>query len=136
MRYLVDTDWSIDYFNGVSEVVDRLNQLMIVGVGMSVITLLELYNGIHGARDPQLSRMNIENLLDAVEVVPLDEPACRLFDDTRERLRSAGNIIPDNDLLIGATALSRGLTVLTNNRRHFERIEGLNIISVDKPAQP
>ena len=136
MRYLVDTDWSIDYFNGVSEVVDRLNQLMIVGVGMSVITLLELYNGIHGARDPRLSRMNIENLLDAVEVVPLDEPACRLFDEIRERLRSAGNIIPDNDLLIGATALSRGLTVLTNNRRHFERIESLNIISVDKPVQP
>jgi len=39
-------------------------------------------------------------------------------------------IIGDMDLLIGATALQHNLTVLTNNRRHFERIEGLRIESL------
>ena len=34
------------------------------------------------------------------------------------------------DMLIGATAIRHGLTLLTNNRRHFERLRGLNIISV------
>jgi predicted nucleic acid-binding protein len=32
--------------------------------------------------------------------------------------------------LIAATALQYNLTLLSNNRRHFERIEGLRIESV------
>jgi predicted nucleic acid-binding protein len=39
-------------------------------------------------------------------------------------------IIGNIDLLIGATALQHSLMVLTNNRRHFERIEGLRIASL------
>jgi len=39
-------------------------------------------------------------------------------------------MIGDCDLLIGATALRHNLTLLTNNRRHFERIEGLHMESV------
>ena len=42
----------------------------------------------------------------------------------------AGLMIGDCDLLIGATALRHNLTLLTNNRRHFERIEGLRMESV------
>ena len=41
-----------------------------------------------------------------------------------------GNIIADLDILIGCTAIRHGLTLLSNNRRHFERLQGLNIISV------
>ena len=45
-------------------------------------------------------------------------------------MRAAGNLIGDLDILIGFTALRHGLTLLTNNRRHFERLQGLNIVSV------
>ena len=45
-------------------------------------------------------------------------------------LRAAGNLIQDLDLLIGSTAMCYELTLLTNNRRHFQRMEGLEIISV------
>ena len=65
-----------------------------------------------------------------MEVVDLDEEICRIFGRERGRLRSDGNLIGDMDLLIGATALRHGLTLLSNNRRHFERIEGLAIESV------
>lgn len=47
----------------------------------------------------------------------------------RARLRAMGTLIQDMDLLIGATALHHNLTLLTNNRRHFGRLPGLNIIS-------
>ena len=63
-------------------------------------------------------------------LLELDEETCRIFGRERARLRSAGMLIGDMDLLIGATALRHGLTLLTNNRRHFERIEGLAIESV------
>ena len=44
--------------------------------------------------------------------------------------RASGELVSDFDLFIGATALRHHLTLLTNNRRHFERIEGLRIISL------
>ena len=49
--------------------------------------------------------------------------------EERARLREEGNLIGDMDILIGATAISCNLTLLTNNRRHFERMQGLNIVS-------
>ena len=68
--------------------------------------------------------------LESVEVVPLDDGICRIFAWERRRLRADGNIIGDLDLMIGDTALLHGLTLLTNDRRHFQRIEGLDIISL------
>lgn len=47
-----------------------------------------------------------------------------------EPLKRSGNIIPDFDILIAASALRHNVTLLTNNRRDFERIEGLTIESV------
>jgi tRNA(fMet)-specific endonuclease VapC len=53
-----------------------------------------------------------------------------IFGRERSRLRRAGNIIPDLDILIASSALRPNVTLLTNNRRDFERIEGLAIESV------
>jgi predicted nucleic acid-binding protein len=45
------------------------------------------------------------------------------------RLRAAGMLVGDLDLFIGVTAIHHDLTLLSNNRRHFDRIEGLRIES-------
>jgi tRNA(fMet)-specific endonuclease VapC len=60
----------------------------------------------------------------------IDEETTRVFGRERGRLRAEGKTVGDFDLLIGATALHRDLTVLTNNRRHFELIANLQIVSV------
>ena len=52
------------------------------------------------------------------------------FGHERGRLRAAGKTVGDFDLLLGATALRHGLTLLNNNRRHFELIEKLQLVSV------
>jgi len=62
--------------------------------------------------------------------VGIDEETAKIFGRERGRLRAAGMIIGDLDLLIGATALQHHLTLLTNNRRHFERIDGLRMESI------
>jgi predicted nucleic acid-binding protein len=49
------------------------------------------------------------------------------FARTRAGLRARGILIPDLDLLIAATALEHDLTLLTRNRRHFDRITGLKL---------
>ena len=75
----------------------------------------------------------MQGFLALVDIVGLDDETARIFARERARLR-AGNPIENFDLLIGATALRHDLTLLTNNRRHSERIQGLAIgVSLSGP---
>jgi predicted nucleic acid-binding protein len=44
-------------------------------------------------------------------------------------LRKNGTPVDDFDLLIGATALTLGYCVVTNNERHFSKIPGLDVVN-------
>ena len=129
MQYLVDTDWTINYLNGIQMVVRNLNGFLPEGVGISVISIAELYDGISGEFPQGDIDQELGDFLAYIEIVPLDDGICRIFARERRRLRAAGNIISDFDLLIGSTALRHNLTLLTNNHRHFRRMQGLNIVS-------
>ena len=65
-----------------------------------------------------------------VTILGIDEATCKIFGRERGRLRTIGQRIGDMDLMIAATALQYDLTLLTNNRRHFDRIDGLRIESI------
>ena len=129
MEYLVDTDWTIDYLRRVDRTVKRLEELRPDGIGLSVVSLAELYEGIARSKDPGTDEKALDIFLGSVEVIPLDDAACRIFGEQRARLRAAGSLIGNLDLLIGATAISKGLTLLTNNTRHFGRMQGMKIAS-------
>ena len=130
MRYLVDTDWVIDHLHGRAEVARRLEELAPEGIGLSILSLAELYEGVYSSTTPQDNEKALQGFLGAVDVLTLDDGICRIFAQERGRLRAAGMLIGDFDLLIGATAIRYGLALLTNNRRHFERLTDLDIISV------
>jgi tRNA(fMet)-specific endonuclease VapC len=65
--------------------------------------------------------------LEGYEIIGLTDPVMEFFARTRHTLRRAGNIIPDLDLLIAATAVVNGCTLMTRNLRHFQRIPGLQL---------
>ncbi len=129
MQYLLDTNWAIDYLNQIERVVRRVEELDPEGIGISIISLAELYEGVFYSRRPEDDERELRNFLQGIEIVDVDDEICRIFAIERGRLRAAGAIIGDFDIMIGATAKRHGLTLLTNNRRHFERMQGLNIIS-------
>ena len=130
MQFLVDTDWVIDYLNGIQSVTQRFDELRPEGIGLSIVSLAELYEGVLGATDPQADESALLDLLADIDVLTVDLTVCRIFAEERRRLRATGRLISDLDLLIGATAIQHGLTLLTNNRRHFARLQGLQIASV------
>ena len=131
LRYLVDTDWAIYYLRRRPNVVQRLDALLPQGVGISIISVTELYVGAAGAVDPAAGASEVRNFLAAdIALVGVDAETGQIFAQEKVRLRQSGNLIPDFDLLIGSTALRHNLTLLSNNRRHFERISGLSILSV------
>ena len=129
MRYLLDTDWVIHHLNGRQDIIQRLQALQPEWLDLSVIVLAELYEGVYYSRDAEQSEQKLNDFLESVTLVGMDEATAKIFGRERGRLRAAGMMIGDMDLLIAATALQYSLTLLTNNRNHFERIEGLRIES-------
>lgn len=125
MNYLVDTDRVIDYLKGQPEAVAELQRLQADGIGISLVTYGEIYEGIYFGSEPRTQEQGFKRFLSGVEVVPLGQSVMRKFARLRGRLRSEGMLIPDPDLLIGATALQHELTLVTGNYQHFKRIPGL-----------
>jgi len=130
VSYLVDTDWIIDHLNKRIIVTQKLKEFRPDGIALSIISLAELYEGVHYSKDPLKSQEMLESLSEEFPVLPIDEDICKVFGKERGRLRQEKKAVSDFDLLIASTCLRWDLTLLTNNRRHFELVKGLNIISV------
>jgi tRNA(fMet)-specific endonuclease VapC len=129
LSFLIDTDWVIDHFNGVTQVTRRLKELQPQGLGLSVVSAAELWEGAFFSRDPKRSQETLEGFLSGVDIVGLDEEICKRFGQLRGSMRKRGQTVGDFDLLIAATALRHNLKLLTNNRKHFEAVAGLEIES-------
>lgn len=131
MRYLIDTDWLIDVLLGVPGAVSAVESLSGQEVGASIVSYGELFEGALGAPDPQTRLAQYRAFRDRFTTVPLSDPVMERFARTRKQLRDAGRLIPDLDLLIGATAVHHDLTLLTRNLRHFGRVPDLKIYRPD-----
>ena len=131
MKYLVDSDWVVYDLRGVTAVTQKLDTLAPDGLALSIMTVAEIYEGFYNSRNPAEGEARFRQFLSRnVTVLTINEEICRVFARERARLRRQGTRIEDLDLFIGATALQHNLIVLTNNRRDFERVQGLEIISI------
>ena len=131
MKYLIDTDWVINHLKGEERVVRKLEELAPEGMAMSVISLAEIYEGVYYSRDPAKSQQLLKEFLAPdLKVLNVDQEVCKIFGRERGKLRQQNKMISDFDLLIASTCLYYSLTLLTNNRRHFDMVEGLNIFSL------
>lgn len=131
MKYLIDTDWIINHLKGESKVVKKLEELAPEGVAISMISLAELYEGVYYSRDPAKSQELLDEFLAPdLKILNVDEEICKVFGKERGRLRQQRKMISDFDLLIASTCLYHKLTLLTNNRKHYEVVDRLNIFSL------
>ena len=95
--------------------------------------LTELVHGIYRAQTAQArSRRDsfIRELLNDVEVYPYTKETALLAGKIDGEQQSRGIVIPFGDLLIGATALEVGYSMLTANLRHFRLIPGLTVVQL------
>ena len=100
---------------------------------MSAVGLTELVHGIYRAQSPEarIRRESfIQELLQDVEVFPYTKETAMLAGKLDGEQQSRGVVIPFPDLLIGATALANGYSVLTINVRHFRSIPGLSVVQL------
>ena len=133
MRYLLDSDWVIDALRGrraSARARSRIEQLAPDGIAISVISLAELSVGPNLVEPSAQSRMEMLSFIEEFTLLGVDTTTCEIFGRVKASLQLRGQLIDDFDTMIGATALQYDLTLLTNNTRHFERIEGLRIETV------
>lgn len=130
--YLFDT-------NAIAEVVRRRpNPDYVAWLGTvpreaqhtSILVIGELCVSIAGSSAPEKWRALVdEQVLPRLTILEVDLESARRYGRVRAALSAQGTPIGDMDAWIAATALRFGLTVVTANRRHFERVEGLAIHS-------
>jgi tRNA(fMet)-specific endonuclease VapC len=120
---VADTDVLIDYLTGKGEV-EAVERLLRNGaLRTTVITRFELLS--EAKSEKQLTRLL--QLLAAVPSLELDDAAADAASAVRRSLEEAGNPIGMADSLIAGIVTSNGGTLLTRNRRHFERVPGLKL---------
>ncbi len=132
MRYLLDTDWIIDHLSGQEEISLKLKEFAKGGLSTSIISVAELYEGVHGSKDYEESLKALEEFFKGVTIINLDKEVCNIFGRERNKLRKMGRIIGDFDLLIASICLRHNLILLTNNKDHFERIDNLKIFTLSE----
>jgi tRNA(fMet)-specific endonuclease VapC len=125
MRYLLDTNIVSDLVrNPQGPVAGRIRMVGEANVCTSIVVAAELRYGAAKKSSARLSAQ-LEAVLDALEVLPLETPVDREYGACRTRLERAGQPIGGNDLLIAAHALALGYAVVTDNEREFTRVDGL-----------
>lgn len=127
MKYLLDSDWVIDWLKGTPQAATLRDVLRGHELAISGVTYGEVYEGIYFGRDPRNAERVFLNFLRSVEVLPINRLVLRRFARIRGELRSQGQMIGDPDVLIAATALHHGLTLVSRNTRHFGRVAGLQL---------
>ena len=98
--------------------------------GISVVTVSELLHGVHRA-DSERRRVKresyVERIIDLFPVYPFDIAAGRFYGRIWANLLRKHLFVGAHDLIIAATAISLGFSVVTFNLRDFEKIEGLTV---------
>ena len=129
MRRLLDTNIVSDLVrNPQGRAAQQIVQVGEAGVCTSVIVAAELRYGAAKKGSERLS-IQLERVLGALEVLPFEGPADRIYGELRDRLESAGTPIGGNDMLIAAHALAADCCIVTDNEREFSRVFGLTVVN-------
>ena len=128
MTYLLDTNVLSDFARGEPAVMARLRQEAPAQLAASVITEMEVEYGL--ARNPDLAprlRQAMRLLLNTIAVLPFEREDARTAAQLRAVLNRQGTPIGAYDLLLAASALRRGLKIVTHNTHEFARVGGLEV---------
>jgi len=125
--YLLDTDTIIFALKGDTAVQKNLRNHARDPIRMSTVTLMELYYGAHKSRKVASNLAKVRAVEAALEIIRVGQEMAELFGVLKAGLEKGGSPVDDFDLIIASCALSHNLILVTNNVRHFEKIEGLKL---------
>lgn len=124
MLHMLDTDTASYLIKGKSPTIEaRLAALVPSMVCVSMMTRAELQYGLKRLPADHRLHLAVRQFLKIVHTLPWDADAADWYAEIRHQLVSTGKPIGEMDMMIAAHALSAGAVLVTNNSRHYERIE-------------
>ncbi len=128
MIYMLDTNVCVALIrHKPPAILSKIQALSIGDVGLSSITVAELAYGAQKSRYVAENQQALEQFLLPLQVADFDYDAALAYGEIRARLERQGAPIGSLDTLIGAHAVSLGVTLVTYNLREFSRIPDLSV---------
>jgi len=125
IKYMLDTDISIYTIKRKPLEVRRLFNIHIGETSISTVTLGELLFGAENSSNPYGNTKIVEGFVSRLTVLDFDHEAAAQFAQLKLELKDSP--IGAYDLMIAAHARSRGVVLVTNNTKEFNRVPGLRI---------
>ena len=131
MHVLLDSDVTIDVEAGLPSTRTMVEPFLADGVAISVITFMEVYQGLLRLPDPKLATVVLRQFLEGVDVLPITQEIVQRCAVTRADLQRRGRSVRTRalDLLIAATAIEHGLTLVTRNVADYGDVPGLQLVT-------
>jgi tRNA(fMet)-specific endonuclease VapC len=126
--YVLDSNCLIHFFKKQGRVAEHLLATRPQDLALPAVALYELETGVAKSRDPVRNRAQLDEMVLRLVVLPFGPAEARTAGRLRAGLERRGASIGPVDILIAATALSHGGTLVTHNTREFERVAGLSIV--------
>jgi tRNA(fMet)-specific endonuclease VapC len=127
-KYLLDTNIIVFLFKKRYEMNEKIKMVGIKNCAISDVTVAELYFGVECSNSDVIEekRASLSLFLERIQIIPFST-AIEVYAKEKSRLTKVGEIIPDFDILIGATAVANNYTLVTNNLKHLTRIQNIKI---------
>lgn len=124
MLHMLDTDTASYLIKGKSPGIEaKVAELVPSMICISVMTRAELLYGLKRLPAEHRLHLAVRQFLKIVRVLSWDSDSADWYADIRHQLLSTGQPIGEMDMMIAAHSLSAGAVLVTNNIRHYERIE-------------
>ena len=127
LKYVIDSDILIYFLKGKKEVVEKLSTIPVDNLYITRINFTELMYGAYNSARVEQNLKIIEPFLESFQVLEFDKISSVIFAKEKAKLKKQGNIIADMDLMIASITMGKSFTLLTNNTKHFQRIQDLKI---------
>ena len=127
MKYLLDTNICVFFLRGKLNLNDLIKQKGRENCFISEITVVELRYGAENSDNPTKSHKSVDAFVGGLSIIPI-YGSIKRYAKEKVRLIKIGKPIHDEfDLLIGVTAIENKLTLVTDNVKDFERLDGVKI---------
>jgi tRNA(fMet)-specific endonuclease VapC len=125
--YLLDTDILIYSLKAHEIVQQNLRHHLHDPINVSAVTLMELYYGAYKSQKIANNLAKVKAIENSLEIIPVNREMVEIFGVLKSDLEKVGKPLDDFDLILAATAMSHNLIIVTNNEKHFGRIDGLKM---------
>ncbi len=125
--FLLDTDTIIYNLKGNQAVKRNLQDHFDDPLKICVITLMELYFGAYRSKKTTGNLAKVRAIENGFEIIPVNSECAEIFGMLKASLKKSGLSLDDFDLIIASCAMTNNLTLVTNNIKHFRRIDGLKL---------